>query len=439
FGAHIGNAVNGDEPYGIEFTENWVSLDPKVPYDETRGAIEEAVEGYPGMRRDVQTYLKERIREVLTGSSDSIVVRIFGPDLHVLNQSAEEVFDAIRDVPGLIDTHIGQQKYIPQVQVKVDLDKAARHGLKPGVVRRLVSTYMTGQEVTDMHREGKVYDVFVWSSPSIRGSSSAVAELLIDTPYGGRVRLSEIADVAIVPTPSTVKRENFSRRMDVEGNVRGRDLGSVARDVQSRLAKINFPIGYHAHLLGEYKERQSAQQGLLYSSIVVAIGIFLILHASFRNWWLASLIFLGLPAALVGGILAAFLGDGIISLGALVGIITVLGIAARNGILLIQHYRHIEEVEGGTFNLELILRGASERLAPILMTTLCTAFALLPLVVAGEIPGHEIEHPMAVVILGGLVTSTLLTLFIVPILYFRFGHRRAQAPVDALRAQEATS
>ncbi len=175
------------------------------------------------------------------------------------------------------------------------------------------------------------------------------------------------------------------------------------------------------------------------TSIFVAIGIFFILHASFRNWWLASLIFLALPAALVGGILAAFAGDGVISLGSLVGIITVLGIAARNGILLIQHYRHIEEVEGEPFGPELVLRGASERLSPILMTTLCTAFALLPLVIAGSIPGHEIEHPMAVVILGGLVTSTLLTLFIVPILYLRFGSRRGQTVIEDLRAREVST
>ena len=382
----------------------------------------------------MQTYLKERIREVLTGSSDSIVVRIFGPDLKVLNESADKVFEAIRDVPGLIDAHIGQQKFIPQVQVKVKLDEAARHGVKPGEVRRIVSTYVAGQEVSDMHREGKVYDVYVWSSPEIRGSLDQIGELLIDTPYGGRVRLSELAEVTMVPTPSTVKRENFSRRIDVDGNVRGRDLGSVARDVQAALEPIKFPIGYHAELLGEYKERQRAQQGLFYSSIVVAIAIFLILQASFRNWWLAFLIYLALPAALVGGILAAFFGDGILSLGALVGIITVLGIAARNGILLIQHYRHIEDVEGEAFGLDLVLRGASERLAPILMTTLCTAFALLPLIIAGSIPGHEIEHPMAVVILGGLVTSTLLTLFIVPLLYLRFGSKRQQV-VDELLVQ----
>jgi CzcA family heavy metal efflux pump len=439
FGAHIGNAAQGDEPYGVNFTENWVSVDPAVDYDKTRGAIEEAVEGYPGLRRDVQTYLKERIREVLTGSSDSIVVRIFGPDLDGLNESANMVFEAIKDTPGLIDTHISQQLNIPQVQVKMNLAAAAKHGLKPGEVRRWVATYMSGQEVTDMHREGKVYDVFVWSSPEIRGNEDAVGELLIDTPYGGRVRLSEIADIEIVPTPNVVKRENNSRRIDVEGNVKGRDLGSVAEEVEDRIEALQFPVGYHPEVLGEYVEREKAQENLLLTSILVAFGIFLILHASFRNWWLASLIFLALPAALVGGILAAFFGDGIISLGSLVGIITVLGIAARNGILLIQHYRHIEEVEGEPFGPELVLRGASERLSPILMTTLCTAFALLPLVIAGSIPGHEIEHPMAVVILGGVVTSTLLTLFIVPILYLRFGSRRGQTVIEDLRVQEISS
>jgi Cu/Ag efflux pump CusA len=220
----------------------------------------------------------------------------------------------------------------------------------------------------------------------------------------------------------------------VHGNVKGRDLGSVVADVEARLAAIKFPIGYYPQLLGEYKERQEAKRNLFTSSVIVAVAIFLILQASLKSWKLASLIFLGMPAALVGGLLAAYAGDGVISLGSLVGIITVLGIAARNGILLIQHYRHIEQVEGEPFGIDLVLRGASERLSPILMTTLCTALALLPLVLRGSIPGHEIEHPMAVVILGGLVTSTLLTLFIVPILYLRLGAHADKAD-DALPQQ----
>jgi Cu/Ag efflux pump CusA len=243
-----------------------------------------------------------------------------------------------------------------------------------------------------------------------------------------------LADVSIAPTPNKIRRENNSRRIDVHGNVKGRDLGSVVNDVEARLAQIKFPIGYYPQLLGEYKERQAAKKNLLASSVVVAIAIFLILQASLKSWKLASLIFLGLPAALVGGVLAAFAGDRVISLGSLVGIITVLGIAARNGILLVQHYRHIERIEHEPFGLALVLRGASERLSPILMTTLCTALALLPLVVRGSIPGHEIEHPMAVVILGGLVTSTLLTLFVVPILYLKYGAQSSK-PAEARPAQ----
>ena len=432
FGAHIGRAIGGDEPYGINFTENWISVDPKVDYDKTRSSVESAVAGYPGLYRDVQTYLKERIKEVLTGAGDSIVVRVFGPELTGLRQKAEEVEQALKDIPGLIDLHAEQQIGVPQVVVRTKLEAAARYGIKPGDIRRVVNVLMSGIEVTDIHKGGKVYDVFVWTAPSTRNNVDDIREFLIDTPYGGRVRIAEVADVSIEPTPNKIRRENNSRRIDVHGNVKGRDLGSVADDVEARLQKIAFPIGYYPQLLGEYKERQAARKNLLASAIVVAAAIFLILHASLRSWRLASLIFLALPAALVGGVLAAFAGDRVISLGSLVGMITVLGIAARNGILLLQHYRHLEQVEGEPFGLGLVLRGASERLSPILMTTLCTGLALLPLVVRGSIPGHEIEHPMAVVILGGLVTSTLLTLFVVPALYLRFGSGTGRRTDDPL-------
>ena len=426
FGAHIGRAVTGDEPYGVNFTENWISVDPAVDYDKTRASIEEAVAGYPGLYRDVQTYLRERIKEVLTGAGESIVVRVFGPDIEVLRQKAHDIEAALKDIPGIIDLHAEQLVEMPQISVKVDLQAAARHGLKPGDVRRLAGILMSGAEVTDIHKEGKVYDVFVWLPQSMRSSLEDVREFLIDTPYGGRVRLGEVAQVELVPTPNRIKRENNARRIDVQANVKGRDLGSVAGEVESRLEKVAFPIGYYPQLLGEYKERKAAQQNLLVASLVVAVAIFLILHASFGQLRLAILIFLALPAALIGCVLAAYAGDGVISLGSLVGIITVLGIAARNGILLIQHYRHLERVEGEPFGVGLVLRGASERLSPILMTTLSTGLALVPLVVAGSIPGNEIEHPMAVVILGGLVTSTLLSLFVVPVLYLRFGAGSAQ-------------
>jgi CzcA family heavy metal efflux pump len=421
FGAHIGRAVAGDEPYGVNFTENWISVSPEVDYERTRRAVEEAVDGYPGLYRDVQTYLKERIKEVLSGAGESIVVRIFGPELPTLRQKAGEVRDVLKDIPGLVDLHVEQQTEIPQIRVAVDLDAAARHGLKPNDIRWAMAALMSGMEVTDIHKDGKVYDVFVWAAEERRRDVASLREYLIDTPYGGSVRLGEVADVRLAPTPNKVKRENMSRRIDVHANVRGRDLGAVATQVEQRLEKVHFPVEYHPQLLGEYRERQSAQRNLLAASLAMAIAIYLILHATFRNWRLALLIYLALPAALVGALLAVFAAGRVVSLGSLVGAITILGLSARNGIMLIEHYRHLERVEGEPFGVGLIMRGAAERLSPILMTTLSTALAILPLIVPGSIPGHEIEHPMAVAIMGGLVTSSLLSLCIVPHLYLRFG------------------
>ncbi|HVL26296.1 MAG TPA: efflux RND transporter permease subunit, partial [Thermomicrobiales bacterium] len=258
-----------------------------------------------------------------------------------------------------------------------------------------------------------------------------------DTPDGRQVRLGDIALVQIAPTPNEVRHENLARRIDVSANVSGRDLGSVIGELEEQLKEVEFPLGYHAELLGEYAERQSAQTRLMYFSIAAAVGVFLLLQISFSSFRLALLSFLTLPSALVGGVLAAyFFGDGIISLGSLVGFLTVLGIAARNGIMMITHFQHLEREEGETFGPELVLRGAKERLSPILMTALATGLALVPLVWSGSIPGHEIEHPMAVVILGGLATSTLLNLFLVPSLYLRFGKGRNDGDAEPMPPAE---
>jgi CzcA family heavy metal efflux pump len=420
-GSHIGQAFVADEPYGVEFGENWISVDPAVDYDKTHAAVLEVVNGYPGLRRDVQTYLKERIREVLTGSSDAIVVRIYGPDLGKLKDLAEEVEEKLGVIPGIIDLHTEQLVNIAQIQVKVDLAAAQRYGVKPGDVRRIASTFMAGEEVGDIFNTGKAYDVVVWSVPESRASLTDVENLLIETANGGKVALKEIADVAVAPTAGHVSHEQTARRIHVDANVSGRDLGAVIEDVKAVLATVPFPEEYHPELLGEFQERQKAQDRLLLFAIVAAIGVFLLLQASFGNTRLAILSFLTLPFALVGGILAAWLGSGVISLGALVGFFTVLGIAARNGIMMINHFQHLERYEGEEFGVDLVIRGARERLAPILMTALATGLALVPLAIAGDLPGHEIEHPMAIVILGGLVTSTLLNLFVVPSLYLRFG------------------
>jgi Cu/Ag efflux pump CusA len=261
--------------------------------------------------------------------------------------------------------------------------------------------------------------------------------MLIDVPGGGHVQLQEVASVEVKPTPNVVNREHLKRRIDVGGNVKGRDLGAVYADVQAALATVEFPQEYYPVLLGEYTERQAVQRKMLIFAVIAGIAIFFFLHTSFKNGRLATLSFLLLPSALVGGVLAAWLGDGVISLGSMVGFLTVLGISARNGILMINHFQHLEEKEGETFGVGLVLRGAKERLAPILMTASTTGLALIPLVIAGAIPGNEIEHPMAIVILGGLITSTLLNLFVVPSLYLKFGRRNNGNGNGAGRAQLA--
>ena len=421
FGSHIGQALIMDEVYGVYFGENWISIDPKVDYDKTLAAVQTAVDGYPGLVRDVQTYLKERIREVLTGSHEPITIRIFGRELPVLRAKAQEVREALEKIPGVVEAHVESQAEIPQIDIKLNLKAAEGYGIKPGDVRRASAALVAGTEVGDIFRDGKAYDVNVWSTPETRNDLNAIRGLLIDTPKGGRVRLADVADVNVVPAPNMIKREQMMRKIDVGAKVRGRDLGSVVADVKQALATVEFPREYHPELLGEFAEREAAQKQIQVLAVISAIGILLLLQASFVNWRLAMLGFLALPAALVGGLLGAYFGGGIIGLGSLVGFLTVLGIAARNGIMLISHYQHLEAKEGVAFGPGLIIRGARERISPIMMTALTTALTLVPLLSAGSIPGNEIEHPMAIVILGGLVTSTLLNLFVMPSLYLRYG------------------
>jgi len=420
-GSHIGQAKNADEPYGIYFTENWISVDPSVDYDKTLAAVQEVVDGYPGLVRDVQTYLKERIREVLTGSSDTVVIRIYGQDLHELDHKADEVRAALEGIPGIIDLKKELHMEQPQIEVEVDLAKAHAYGLKPGDVRRSASFLIQGEEIGDLFFGAKIYGVNVWTPPEARDSLTDIQNLWIETPDGGRVRLSDVADVHISAVPNVIAREDQSRKIDVSANVQGRDLGSVTEDVEAVVQNVEFPLGYHAEVLGEFQEREAAQSKLLLAGAVAVLAIFFLLYTSFNNWRMTMLTFFTLPWALVGGALAAYLSSGIISLGSMVGLLTILGIATRNGIMMISHFQHLEEQEGEAFGPALVMRGARERIAPIMMTALTTGLALLPLILAGDIPGQEIEYPMAVVILGGLVTSTLLNLLVVPTLYLRFG------------------
>ena len=433
-GSHIGQAFLADEVYGVDFGENWISVSPEVDYDQTLEEVHRVVEYYPGLYRDVQTYLRERIKEVLTGSSESIVVRIYGPDLATLRTQAKDIEQRIGDIPGIKDAHASLQTDLPHIEVEPDLAKARDVGLTPGDIRRQASTLIASEEVSDLFVGGRAYDVHVTAVPSARDSITDVENLQLDTPSGRRVKLKDVAVVRMAPTPNAIEREKQSRRIDVGANVEGRPLNEVVDDVEQRMEGVTFPLGYHAEVIGESTELDAAEDTLLAFGIAAGVATFLLLHVAFGSFRPAALTFLLLPMALVGGAIAVWMSGRILSLGSLVGFLAVFGIAARNGILMVSHFQHLERVEGVRFGPTLVIQGAKERLAPIMMTALATALALIPLVVAGSIPGHEIEHPMAIVILGGLVTATLINLFVLPSLYLAFGKSKRERRAEVVEA-----
>lgn len=431
FGAHIGRAEVADEVVGPNFTELWISIDEDVPYEETVAEVQEIVDGYPGLYRDLLTYLTERIKEVLTGASGAIVVRIFGDDLSELRRKAEEVGQVIEPIDGVSGMKVETQVLVPQIVVRFKPDEAAVFGLTPGDITAATSLLINGRQVGEIYDNQKIYRVVVWGEEKVRRDVAALRKLMIDTPSGAQVALADVASITVEPAPNVIVREGASRRIDVLCNVSGRDLGSVAKDIEAKvLGDVDFPQGFHPEFLGEYAEASASRQKLLLLSAFSLTAIFLLLYSDFQSFKAASLIFLTLPFALVGGIAGVFLAGGVLSLGSLIGFVTVLGVASRNGIMMIDHFRHLETEEGMPFGPDLIIRGASERLAPILMTALTTGLALVPLLIGGDLPGHEIEYPMAWVILGGLTTSTLLNLLVVPSLYFALHGRRPVAAAN---------
>lgn len=424
-GAHLGRAVFGDQVVNVNSAELWVSIDPKAHYDATVATVQEVVNGYPGLKREVRTYVQQTLSQAQTSTSDDITVRLYGEDQAVLRVEAGKLRETLAGVNGVADPHVILPVDEPTLEIEVDLDSAQRYGVKPGDVRRSAAILLSGMHAGSLFEQQKIFDVVVWGTPETRHSLSNIRDLLIDTPGGGHVRLGEVADVRIVASPTVIQREAVSPYLDIGFNVEGRNTSAAVSAVEAAIRNFAFPLEYHAEVVSDYATRQAAQQRLLVTGIVTVFGILLLLQAAARSWRLALVTIVTLPAALAGGVLANFVGSGgTLSFGLLAGGLTVIGIALRNSILLFSHYQHLEEKEGEAFGPDLVMRGARERMSPILMTALATGLALLPFVIFGNIPGHEIVRPIAVVVIGGLVTSTWLNLFAMPALYLRFGASR---------------
>ncbi len=431
-GAHIGRAERGDQVVNVNSAELWVSIGPTANYDKTAAAIQDVVEGYPGIRHVVKTYLREKSSDVVSEPEDNVVVRVYGDAGDVLRGQAEKVNQAIAGIRGVAASHVKLPVQQVTLETRVDLAAARKHGLKPGDVRRAAATLLSGIQVGSLFEEQKVFDVVVWSTPETRHSLSSIRNLQIDTPGGGHARLGDVAQVRMVPAPSVIRHESVKRYIDVVANVDGRDRNAVAADIQSRVQQIPFAIEYHAKVLGDDSASLGGQNRLVAFGIAAVIGVFFLLQAAFGSWRLATLTFLTLPASLAGGVVAAIATGTGISLAFVAGLLTVFAVAICDHILLIHRYRDLERGEGRPLGAALVVRGARERLSPALTTTLALAIGLVPALIMGDVLGLEIVRPMAFVILGGLFTTVLMNLFLLPSLFSTLGVSFAQE-IDPFR------
>jgi len=428
-GAHVGRALLSDQVADVSSGEIWVHLAADAAYDSTAAAVADVVAGYPGLARNVSTYLGGRSADLLTGPSSDLVVRVYGADLATLDAKADEVRQALAGVEGLVEPTVRRTAQDPTIEITVDLAAAQQVGIKPGEVRRAVATQVNGIGVGSIFEEQKVFEVVVRGVASTRSSVTDVENMLIDLPEGGQVRLGDVAAVQVAPSPTVIERESVSRYVDVVAGVAGRSRGAVATDAATALRAVPFPFEYRAEIRTGFDDARGALWQFGGSAIAAVVVILLLLQAAFRSWRLAVLALLVLPVSLVGGLVVALLAGGVLGLGSLVGLAVVLLVAARHLVTLVRHYQELSD-DGVAPGRELVATGTRNRLGPIVATTLAVAVALLPIAVSGPIAGLELIWPMAIVVLGGLVTSALLTLFLVPALYLRFAGGRGRGVDD---------
>lgn len=394
----------------------------------------------PGVEAEVGQPISHRIDHLLSGTRAQIAIKLFGPDLATLRTKAAEIRDQMAGVEGIVDLIVEPQVGVPQVQVNMNRTAAAAVGLRAGDLAETVDTAFNGHVASQVLEEQKTYDVLVRFDDRARESIETIGRTLIDTPTGAKVPIGQVAEVRVDQGPNTINRENVQRRIIIQANVADRDLGGVINDVRAAIgSNVQLPQGYFVQYGGQFEAQENASRLITLLSIVAIGGIFLLLYIALKSARSAVLVMANLPLALIGGVVMVFLSGGTLSIASLVGFITLFGIATRNGIMLISHYTHLMEEEGVGFR-DAIVQGSMERLSPILMTALVTGVGLIPLALGAGEPGKEIQQPMAVVILGGIVTSTFLNMIVIPALYLKYGRASATVPArDYPRGREVVT
>jgi len=434
--SQAGRAVFSDRGVDVDSSELWVTLDGSrsgSDYDDTLAAMRRVVTGYPGIVGHVTTYDQRQARDILGQPAHDITVRIYGQNSDVMAAKADEIVRMMRDVPGIVDPHVQGQANRPTLVVEPQLAAAEKVGITPGDIRRSASTLVAGIAVGSLFQDQKIFDVVVRGVPTAQHSVAEVRNLLVDTPNGGHVKLGDVAGVRIESRPTVIQHTDVSRRIDVTASVKDRSVSAASADVAAKLADIKFPLEHHAEVLGDYAQGRDASLRVVAVAVAALIGLYLLLQGGFGSWKLAAAVFLALPVAIAGALVSS-LAVGVVSLGTLGGMLAVLALALRHSVLYVRHAQGLRDGDSREFGPGLVLDAARDRFGPVAITVAAVVAALAPVLVLGDSPGLEIVHPLAVAVLGGLLTSTFVVLVVVPALYLAFGSRHRARDPEAIVA-----
>ncbi|WP_256214097.1 efflux RND transporter permease subunit [Arthrobacter sp. ov118] len=445
-GGHIGRAISSDQVVGNSSAELWVSITPDANFSETEKAVRDVVQGYPGIAHNVVNYSQQKIGQQRDSMDPGFAVRVYGTDMPVLREKAEEVRKAIEKVEGVQNPTINASAMTPIVEVEVNLEAAQKVGIKPGDARRAAAALMQGIVVGNLFEQQKVFEVVVRGAVDVRDDLTSIRELLLDTPRGGQVQLGQIADVRLVPNEVVIMHDDTSRRIDVVANVSGRPLADIQRDINAAVEQIQFPLEYHAEIPTKYSEQLAGDALVLWIGAAVLIAILLLLQTAVRSWKLALAVFLSLPAALAGAAIAAWIAGGAVTVLALTAFAVVLAIAGRNAALLSARTDELWRATPQESPDKFIMMAARDRVTPILKSALITMAILIPPGLFGGAVGEALLGPMALIIIGGLITTTLVGVFVLPLLALWFGPRsapeewadvyEAEAPVQSVMQEK---
>ncbi len=416
-----GFAQGDPDVAGVNFGELdvQISLEGAKDRQKTIEVLRKEFALLPGVATNIGGFISHRMDEILSGVRSAIAVKIYGPELEQLRTLGQQVQSAMKAVPGIVDLQLEPQVPVKQIQIQFDRDAAARYGLSVGELAETIETGLNGKVVSQVLEKQQTFNLVVWLQERYRNSLDVIGNLLVDTPKGQKIPLGQVAKVVDGTGPSTINRENVSRLIVVSANVSGRDLGSVIKDVRSSIKQVQLPGGYYIQYGGQFQAQEEATQTLLISGAVAFAAISVLIYFAVKSIPATVMIMVNLPLALIGGVLSVALGGGgIISIASMVGFITLFGVATRNGLLLVDNYNH--RLAKGIPIEQVVIEGSMERLVAILLTALASALGMVPVVV-GSGAGKEVLQPLAVVVLGGLFTSTALTLLVLPALYSQFG------------------